>query len=135
MPKKYKTQRVVEAQLREILLEVRLLNLADDALKNNDALCLDALMKALEKLISVPWGKFFYCFNSLEARRQILHKRLCSNLQLLVQLPSEQKNNRFKLGDSYRATLLAVMKLLDESGVDKNKIAEIVNGKESNVPA
>lgn len=135
MPRKYKTQQVVEAQMRKILLEAQLLNLADEALKNSDSTCLSALMKALEKLISVQWVKFFYCFNSLEAKQQILHKRLCCNLRMLVELPLEQKKHRYKLGDSYRVTLLAVMKLMDETGIDKHEINEIVNGRESDIPA
>ena len=134
MPKKYKTQSAAEAQMRKILLEVQLLNLAEKALKDGDSLNLFALMKALEKLISVQWVKAFYFFDWENEQEQRLEERLCDNLRELVQLTVEQDDHKFKLGDSYRTTLLSVMELLEQSEVGLQKINEIVYGEEEIPP-
>ena len=134
MPKKYKTQSAAEAQMRKILLEVQLLNLAEKALKDGDSLNLFALMKALEKLISVQWVKAFYFFDWENEQEQRLEERLCDNWRELVQLTVEQDDHMFKLGDSYRTTLLSVMELLEQSEVGLQKINEIVYGEEEIPP-
>lgn len=135
MPKKYKTQETAEAQMRRILLETQLLSLAEKAWKDGDSLNLFALMKALEKLISILWVKSFYFLDCKDGQELRLKKRMCENLRELVQLLEDMENNRFKLGDSYRMTLLAVAKLLEENGVSLNEINEIIYGAEEVPPA